>query len=46
MRAQMEKHRENPACAVCHVRMDPLGFSLENFDAIGRWRESQRRRPR
>jgi hypothetical protein len=38
MRAQMERHRENPACAVCHVRMDPLGFSLENFDAIGRWR--------
>ncbi len=38
MRAQMEKHRENPSCAVCHVRMDPLGFSLENFNAIGGWR--------
>ena len=38
MRGQMERHRENPACSVCHVRMDPLGFSLENFDAIGRWR--------
>ncbi len=38
MRAQMELHRQNPACATCHVRMDPLGFSLENFDAIGRWR--------
>ncbi|OFW13676.1 MAG: hypothetical protein A3F69_00550, partial [Acidobacteria bacterium RIFCSPLOWO2_12_FULL_66_10] len=38
MRGQMERHRQNPACAVCHVRMDPLGFSLENFDAIGRWR--------
>jgi hypothetical protein len=38
MRRQMERHRENPSCAVCHVRMDPLGFSLENFDAIGRWR--------
>ena len=38
MRAQMEVHRQNPACATCHVRMDPLGFSLENFDAIGRWR--------
>lgn len=38
MRAQMELHRTNPACASCHVRMDPLGFSLENFDAIGRWR--------
>lgn len=38
MREQMEVHRTNPACATCHVRMDPLGFSLENFDAIGRWR--------
>lgn len=38
MREQMETHRRNPACAVCHVRMDPLGFSLEQFDAIGRWR--------
>ncbi len=38
MREQMEVHRENPACAACHVRMDPLGFTLENFDAIGRWR--------
>jgi hypothetical protein len=38
VREQMEVHRENPACSVCHVRMDPLGFSLENFDAIGRWR--------
>ena len=38
MREQMEVHRKNPACATCHVRMDPLGFSLENFDAIGRWR--------
>jgi len=38
IREQMENHRRNPACAVCHVRMDPLGFSLENFDAIGRWR--------
>jgi hypothetical protein len=34
----MEEHRKNPACAGCHTRMDPLGFSLENFDAIGRWR--------
>jgi len=38
IRAQMEAHRSNPACASCHVRMDPIGFSLENFDAIGRWR--------
>ena len=40
MREQMETHRRNPACSVCHVRMDPLGFSLEHFDAIGRWRNS------
>ena len=38
MREQMEVHRQNPACAVCHVRMDPLGFAMENFDAIGRYR--------
>jgi mono/diheme cytochrome c family protein len=38
MRAQMERHRASPSCSVCHVRMDPLGFSMENFDAIGRWR--------
>ena len=37
-RAQMEQHRSNPVCASCHVKMDPLGFSLENYDAIGRWR--------
>jgi Protein of unknown function (DUF1585)/Protein of unknown function (DUF1588) len=34
----MGAHRKNPSCAVCHVRMDPLGFSLENFDALGKWR--------
>ena len=38
IREQMETHRKNPSCAVCHVRMDPLGFSLENFDALGKWR--------
>jgi mono/diheme cytochrome c family protein len=38
IREQMEAHRRNPTCAACHVRMDPLGFSLENFDALGRWR--------
>jgi hypothetical protein len=38
IRQQMEAHRKNAACAVCHVRMDPLGFSLENFDALGKWR--------
>jgi hypothetical protein len=38
MRQQVERHRQNAACASCHARMDPLGFALENFDAIGRWR--------
>lgn len=37
-RQQLELHRANPACASCHVRMDPLGFALENFDAVGAWR--------
>ena len=40
MREQMEMHRRNPACAACHVRMDPLGFALEEFDAIGKRRTS------
>jgi mono/diheme cytochrome c family protein len=39
MRQRMEQHRANPNCAVCHQRMDPLGFGFENFDAIGAWRE-------
>jgi hypothetical protein len=38
LRDRMEVHRKNPACASCHQRMDPLGFSLENFDAVGKWR--------
>jgi hypothetical protein len=38
MRQQLEKHRSNAVCAGCHSRMDPLGFGLENYDAIGRWR--------
>jgi hypothetical protein len=38
VRQRMEEHRKNPACASCHVRMDPLGFALENYDAIGKWR--------
>ncbi|HEX3133108.1 MAG TPA: DUF1592 domain-containing protein, partial [Planctomycetota bacterium] len=39
LRQRTEKHRTDPACAACHRVMDPLGFGLENFDAIGRWRE-------
>jgi hypothetical protein len=38
MREQLELHRKNAVCASCHSRMDPLGFGLENFDAIGAWR--------
>ena len=38
MRERMEQHRANPVCAACHTRMDPLGFALENFNAIGKWR--------
>ena len=37
-REQLEAHRKNPICASCHRRMDPLGFGLENFDAVGAWR--------
>ena len=37
-REQVERHRKNAVCASCHVRMDPLGFSLENFDVTGKWR--------
>ena len=40
LRERMEQHRSNPSCASCHKRMDPLGFGLENFDAIGRWRDA------
>ena len=39
LRELMAIHSQNPTCASCHVRMDPIGFALENFDAIGRWRE-------
>jgi len=38
IRGQMEQHRTNPVCASCHARMDPLGFALENYDGIGKWR--------
>ena len=39
MRQAMVQHRANPVCATCHARMDPLGFALENFDAVGKWRD-------
>jgi hypothetical protein len=38
MRERMAEHRANPACSGCHQLMDPVGFSLENYDAVGRWR--------
>ncbi len=38
LRERLEQHRNNPACASCHDQMDPLGFALENFDAVGLWR--------
>jgi mono/diheme cytochrome c family protein len=41
LRQQMEAHRANPTCAACHRRMDPLGFGLENYDAIGAWRTTE-----
>ena len=40
MREQMAQHRSNPVCAACHAQMDQLGFALENFDAIGEWRDT------
>ena len=40
VRARMELHRQNPVCASCHSQLDPLGFGLENFDGIGRWRDT------
>ena len=40
LRQQMEQHRANPTCAGCHARMDPIGFGLENFNAIGAWRDT------
>jgi hypothetical protein len=39
LRQRMEQHRKNPNCAVCHDRMDPIGFGMENYDAVGAWRD-------
>ena len=41
LRAQMEAHRATPVCASCHKLMDPIGFALENFDAVGSWRTKE-----
>jgi hypothetical protein len=45
LRQRMEVHRENTVCASCHSKMDPIGFGLENFDAIGNWREKDGKSP-
>jgi hypothetical protein len=45
VRELMEEHRKNPACAGCHAVMDPLGFSLENFDGVGEWRTKDQSGP-
>ena len=45
LREAMTRHRAAPACAGCHARMDPIGFAMENFDAIGRWRERDGQQP-
>ena len=43
MREQMQAHRANPICASCHARMDPIGFALENYDAVGKMAQRGRR---
>ncbi len=45
MRARLEQHRANPACAGCHSRIDPLGFALENYDVMGKWRDEDAGKP-
>jgi hypothetical protein len=45
MRQQMEMHRKNPPCSTCHKIMDPIGFSMENFDAVGAWRTTDNGSP-
>ncbi len=45
MRERMAQHRDNPACSGCHQLMDPVGFSLENYDAVGRWRTLEETTP-
>jgi len=45
LRQQLEAHRTNPSCAACHETMDPLGFSLESFDAVGAWRDTDGKWP-
>ena len=45
LRESLAMHRENPACSSCHNRMDPIGLAFENFNALGQWRDTERRQP-
>jgi hypothetical protein len=45
LRQRLERHRSDPNCAACHARMDPIGFGLENFDPVGRWRTTSADKP-
>jgi hypothetical protein len=45
LRERLERHRANPTCAACHQIMDPIGLALENFDLVGRWRDSEQGKP-
>jgi hypothetical protein len=45
LRVRLEQHRQNPDCAGCHAKIDPVGFALENFDAIGAWRSEENGQP-
>jgi len=45
LRQRMEQHRANPTCAACHSLMDPIGFSMENFDLVGKWRDREGKMP-
>jgi Protein of unknown function (DUF1585)/Protein of unknown function (DUF1588) len=45
VRERLELHRQNPVCAACHSRIDPIGFGLENYDPLGRWRDQDAGKP-
>jgi hypothetical protein len=45
LRESLKVHRENPACSSCHNRMDPIGLAFENFNALGMWRDTERKQP-
>ena len=45
LRERLERHRQNPTCASCHNQIDPIGFGLENYDLLGRWRTGEAGKP-